>query len=151
MNAFSPLLRVCALLNQESANYLVVGGFACILHGLIRTTEDVDILVEDSPENLQQVITALSRLEDGAAAELEPADFQNNLVIKIADEVEVDVSTRAWKVSYSDALPDAKSRMIDGIRIPFLGIKSLLESKSTYREKDQLDSAQLRRISELES
>lgn len=35
--------------------------------GLVRTTEDVDILVEDSEENLKRVIAALSEMEDGAA------------------------------------------------------------------------------------
>ena len=42
-----PLLRVCSLLNKHSAKYLIVGGHACILHGLVRTTEDVDLLVLD--------------------------------------------------------------------------------------------------------
>jgi len=100
---FPPLLKVCALLNGSNARYVVIGGFACILHGLVRSTEDVDILVESSVDNLQRVIDALAKLEDGAARELSPSDFEQNLVIKVADEVEVDVSTRAWKVSYEDA------------------------------------------------
>lgn len=41
-----PLLRVCALLNAQKAKYLVIGGRACILHGAVRTTQDVDILIE---------------------------------------------------------------------------------------------------------
>ena len=70
MPEFNPLLRVCQLLNDAGAQYLVVGGYACILHGLVRTTKDVDILVEESEPNLQRVIDGLSRMEDGAAAEL---------------------------------------------------------------------------------
>ena len=50
--------------------YFIVGGHACILHGHIRTTENVDVLVEDSLENFQRTIDALSKLEDHAAAEL---------------------------------------------------------------------------------
>ena len=57
-----PLARVCGLLNEEDARYIVVGGQACILHGLVRTTEDVDILIDESEENYRNVITALSRL-----------------------------------------------------------------------------------------
>ena len=144
-----PLLKVCALLNASGAKYIVVGGFACILHGLVRSTEDVDILVEPSSDNLQRVIDALAKLQDGAARELSPSDFEQNLVIKVADEVEVDVSTRAWKVSYEDAREDIVVTTIDGVQIPYLGMKSLLESKSTYREKDQLDAASLRRLRDL--
>jgi hypothetical protein len=67
------LIRCCAfvpLLNTHSVKYLVIGGHTCILHGLIRTTEDVDILLEDSEENLKRVTAALSEMEDGAASEL---------------------------------------------------------------------------------
>ncbi|HEX7862124.1 MAG TPA: DUF6036 family nucleotidyltransferase [Verrucomicrobiae bacterium] len=143
---FPPLVKVCSLLNAENAKYIVVGGFACILHGVVRSTEDVDILVEESPDNLQRVINALAKLQDGAAAELTPKDFEASLVIKIADEIEVDVSTRAWKVSYNEAFSDKLTTVVDGVEIPYLGIKTLLESKSTYREKDQADSVYLRRI-----
>jgi uncharacterized protein (DUF1330 family) len=98
MEVRDQLLRVCALLNGHGARYLIVGGHACILHGHVRTTEDVDILVEDSIENFQRVIAGLSDLEDHAAAELTPQDIAENVVVKIADEVEVDVSRQAWQV-----------------------------------------------------
>ena len=100
MSPPTPLLRVCQLLNEAEAKYLIIGGQACILHGLVRTTEDVDILVEATEANCQRVIDALARLEDGAARELTPKDILDNVVVKIADEVEVDVSTHAWKISY---------------------------------------------------
>lgn len=102
-----PLLRVCSLLNTHSAKYLVTGGHACILHGLIRTTEDVDILLEDSEENLKRVTAALSEMEDGAARELTPRDLLENVIVKIADDVEVDVSRSAWRISFNDAIGSA--------------------------------------------
>ena len=102
MEVRDQLLRVCALLNEHGARYLIVGGHACILHGHVRTTEDVDILVEDSIENFQRVIAGLSALEDHAAAELTPQDIAENVVVKIADEVEVDVSRQAWQVHYAE-------------------------------------------------
>lgn len=36
----SPLLRVCQLLNDAGASYLICGAQACILHGLLRTTSN---------------------------------------------------------------------------------------------------------------
>jgi hypothetical protein len=67
-----PLLRVCSLLNEAGAKYLVAGAYAMILNSLIRATEAVDILVEDSMENFRRVIEALSNLADGVARELNP-------------------------------------------------------------------------------
>jgi len=116
----NPLVRVCSLLNKHEARYLVVGAQACILHGLVRTTEDVDILVEESEENYQRVIAALSEMQDRAAAELMPSDIRNNVAIKVADEVEVDVSRRAWVVTYTEAISSSLSTDVDGMKIPHL-------------------------------
>jgi hypothetical protein len=63
MNDATPLLHVCALLNRYQARYLVVGARACWLHGYIRATMDVDILVPEDLENHARVIAALSTLK----------------------------------------------------------------------------------------
>ena len=55
MREFNPLLSVCDLLNKHRVKYIIAGAFACILHGLVRTTEDVDILISPDPENCQKV------------------------------------------------------------------------------------------------
>ena len=144
-----PLLRVCSLLNEHEVRYFIVGGHACILHGHVRTTEDVDVLVEDSLENFQRVIDALSKLEDHAAAELTPLDFVENVVVKIADEVEVDVSRQAWQVSYAEACATSEEIVIDGVRVPFLGLQMLIKSKTTYREQDRADLVRLRDLWEI--
>ena len=146
MDALNPLTRVCALLNQHNAQYLIVGAQAAILHGQIRTTEDVDILVPEDEANHARVIAALSELEDHAAAELTPRDLIENVVVKIADEVEVDVSTRAWKVSYADAVPSALRTTVEGVEIPYLDLPMLITSKDTYREQDRVDVQILREI-----
>lgn len=42
-------------LNKNEVRYILVGGFAVILHGYPRTTGDMDIWVERSPENYQRI------------------------------------------------------------------------------------------------
>lgn len=98
----APLLRVCRFLNEAGAQYLIVGAQACILHGLEHSTEDVEILIESREANCQRVIAGLAKLEDEAAAQLTPQDLIENVVVKAADEVEVDVSTQA---EFRAALP----------------------------------------------
>ncbi len=53
-------------------------------------------------------------LEDHAAAELVPRDLSDNVVVKIADEGEVDVSTRPRKISFAEAIPTARRVRIEG-------------------------------------
>jgi hypothetical protein len=123
---------------------LVVGGQAALLPGLVRDTRVIDILISVDLENHAPVIAALSEFEDHAAAELTPRDFEENVVVKIADEVEVDVSTRAWKVSYEDAISTALRATVEGVEIPYLEIRTLIKSKETYRDQGQVDVAHLR-------
>lgn len=139
------LVKVCRLLNEAGARYLIAGAYAMILNDAIRATQDVDILIEESVENYERVIQGLSRLADAAAAELTPTDFVENVVIKIADEVEVDVSTRAWKVTYAEAIPNAQRLFVQGVEIPYLSIEDLIRSKETYRDQDRVDVERLRR------
>src|SRR5436189_6197426 len=97
MSEEAPLLRVCSLLNKYKAQYLIVGARACWLHGYVRATAYVDILIPEDLQNHALVIAALSELQDHADTELTPQDLAENIVVKIDDEVEVAVSTRAWE------------------------------------------------------
>lgn len=54
--------RVLAALNADGVRYLVVGGVAVVLHGHLRTTADLDLVVELAPENARRAIAALARL-----------------------------------------------------------------------------------------
>jgi hypothetical protein len=148
MSEQAPLLRVCSLLNKHNARYLIIGARACWLHGYIRATMDVDILIPEDLENHARIIAALAELEDHAAAELTPQDFVENIVVKIADEVEVDVSTRAWKVTYDNAIARSLKTSIHGVEVPYLDLQTLIESKRTERDQDKIDVQRLRRIEE---
>ena len=53
---FEPVLRA---LNEGGVRYLVVGGVAVVLHGHLRTTGDLDLVVELSPDNLVRALDAL--------------------------------------------------------------------------------------------
>lgn len=107
---------------------------------------DVDILIPEDVENHKRVIAALSELEDHAAVELSPQDFIDNVVVKVADEVEVDVSTRAWKVTYDEAKDAALHRTVDGVEVPYVDLQTLIRSKSTQRAQDKIDVERLRAI-----
>ena len=72
-----------------------------------------------------------------------PTAHLDYAVVKIADEVEVDVSTQACKVTYPEALTGSPVVQVDGVTIPFLGLDALIASKETYREQDAEDRQRL--------
>lgn len=112
------LARICRSLNQSGARYLLIGGFAVIAHGGGRTTKDIDFLVDASPENVARVKSALSILADNASRELAETDVEDYTVVRIADEVMVDLLGKACGLSYDEAASDAEVVEVDGIPIP---------------------------------
>lgn len=53
------LIRVFRALEQAGVEYVLVGGAALGMHGIIRGTEDVDLLIKASRENVQRIASAL--------------------------------------------------------------------------------------------
>jgi hypothetical protein len=62
------------LLNIHSVRYLVVGGYAVAFHGYPRYTKDLDVWIELSPENADNVIKALEEFGFGSLG-IKPDDF----------------------------------------------------------------------------
>jgi hypothetical protein len=51
------------LLAEEAVDYVVVGGFAVIAHGVVRATKDLDICPSPEPTNLRRLAELLRRVE----------------------------------------------------------------------------------------
>jgi hypothetical protein len=139
------LVFLCRALNEEGARYLVIGGFAVILHGYTRGTMDVDLLVDPSPENVAKVKKAMSRLPDNAVREVADSDVASYEVVRVGDEFIVDLMGRACGVTYGEAVPSALSLAVDGVAIPFADAHWLIRMKDTVRPKDAQDVLFLRR------
>lgn len=52
-------LRVTAVLETLGIPYVIGGSLASTLHGMIRTTQDSDIITEMRPEHIQPFVSAL--------------------------------------------------------------------------------------------
>jgi Nucleotidyl transferase AbiEii toxin, Type IV TA system len=90
------LARICRSLNSAGAQYILIGGFAVIAHGAGRFTKDIDLLIDDAPENVARVKAALSVLADNAASEVADDDLRTYVVVRVVDEVVIDGSMR-WR------------------------------------------------------
>lgn len=85
------LAKICRDLNACDAEYVVVGGIAIILHGFPRNTTDIDFLIATTLENETRVIECIAHLPDGAAGQVVPGEVAAYNVVRIADEVLVDL------------------------------------------------------------
>lgn len=145
------LVTVCRSLNEQGAHYLVVGGFAILQHGFARVTKDIDIVIESSMENQRRVKTALAVLPEKAILEVGDDDIRQYMVLRVADEILVDVMTAACGIEYAEAAGEITTVVIRGVPIPFANPQLLLRMKQTHREKDAEDRIFLhRKIAQLE-
>jgi hypothetical protein len=139
------LVALCRELNRLGARYVVVGGFAVIEAGFPRMTADLDLVVAADAENEANVFRALASLPDHAALELQPGELQLYGVIRVADEIVVDLMRSAGGIEYAEAAAEAVVREVEGVPIPFASPRLLWRMKAvTRREKDALDLVFLR-------
>ena len=142
------VVNLCRALNEAGARYLIVGGFAIRAAGYTRQTMDVDLLVETVPENEARVIEALMSLPDQAVREIRPGEIAEYGVVRVADEILVDLMKSGCGIDYAEAIKDAVYREIEGVRIPFASPMTLWRMKQTVREKDIPDRLFLRKLLE---
>ena len=140
------LLAICQSLNKTGARYIVIGGMAMVLHGFNRGTEDIDLLVERGAQNVARLRQALSILPDNAVADVQDSDLEAYGVVRVADEVVVDLMASACGIDFEAARAEIEYHDIEGVRIPFASARLLLRLKQTVREKDAIDRMFLERI-----
>ena len=133
------LVRLARSLNAHGVRYLLIGGFAVIAHGGARTTKDIDFLIDAAPDNVALVRQALQILEDHAVDDVADDDLTRYSVVRVADEVVVDLMARACGVDFADASRDAETFEFDGVPIPVASAATLMRTKNTVRPSDAAD------------
>lgn len=137
--------QLARYLDEAGAEYALVGGYAIAAHGFNRFSEDIDILVNPSAENSRRWIAALSRLPDGAAAELASENDvfaeDKHYAIRINDEFTVDVMPSIAGIAWKQMRRHITTADIEGTRIHLLDLPGLLKTKQGVRPKDQMDAA----------
>lgn len=133
------VVRICQALNDAGARYVLIGGIAVIAHGAGRYTKDIDLLIDDAPDNVARVKHALSVLPDNAAADIADTDIREFVVIRVADEILVDLMGRACGLSYADIVADAERVDLGGVIVPIASPSALIRTKNTHRPQDAID------------
>ncbi len=140
------LIRICRALNEAGARYVLIGGFAVLAHGASRFTKDIDLLVDDAPDNVARVKLGLAVLADNAAAEVADTDVREHTVVRVIDEVIVDLMGRACGLSYADVAADQEWHDMAGVAVPVASPATLVRTKDTYRPQDAIDRSFLQQL-----
>ena len=135
----SDLIKICRELNKNNVKYVIVGGMAMIQAGYLRATEDIDLLLDSSTENIERVKLSLAFLPENAIKEVLPSDIDEYVVVRVVDEIVIDLMKSACGITFNEAQQFINVQMIDGVKIPVASPEILWKMKQTLREKDTLD------------
>jgi hypothetical protein len=140
------LVSLARELNRLGVSYVVIEGFAINRLGLVRATEDLDLLIARDKANQALVKKALEILPDKAILELEDEDIAQWVVVRVNDDITVDLMTEACGVTFEDARQGIEIENIEGVPIPFAGAELMLKTKQGSRGKDAGDRSFLLRL-----
>ncbi len=129
-------------LNKNQVEYLLVGGYAVILNGYRRTTGDLDIWVNVTPENHQKLISAY--LSFGLPTlDISEENFLNNDELEVFTYGVPPVSIEVMKVvkgcNFEEAYRLSNIFNEDGLIIRFIHIDTLIQAKKAAGRFKDLD------------
>lgn len=134
-------------LADEGADFLLIGGYALAVHGYVRATDDLDVLVRPTRANAERVFRALvsfgAPIEAHAVTEGLFAAERYGYRMGIHPNV-IELLTTIDGVSFDEAWEGHRVTEIDGREIPVIGRRALLANKrAAGRPQDLADVAWL--------
>lgn len=145
------LIKLWRTLNENKVRYIMVGGFAIRFHGFNRSTDDLDMWLEDTPENRKRLRETFRQLGYGDLEPLERIPFVPGFsTITISGGIELDILGEMKgleQLSFDECLQMASVASLEDVTIPFLHINHLIQNKKVVnRPKDQVDVIELEKI-----
>ncbi|WP_051398249.1 nucleotidyltransferase [Runella limosa] len=136
-------LNLVRLLNEEKVEYVVLGGHAVIAHGYLRTTGDIDIFVNPTPENAEKIVLALEKY-GFTNGEFEVSDFTlvpNYLSFSRYDGW-IDLMTFTVGVTFEECYQNKIELEVQGVKIKFINLRELIKNKKTLGRPQDLNDLQ---------
>ncbi|TAF58144.1 MAG: hypothetical protein EAZ58_14525 [Flavobacterium sp.] len=145
------ILKVWKYLSENNVNYLTIGGFAVNIYGYGRNTGDIDIFIEDTIINRNNLRKALKQAGIGDFENLETMQFipgWTDFTLNFNLRLDIMTSVKGLdNTSFNILLEKANIIDIGGIPVYFIDYDSLIISKkAANRPKDLLDIEELEKI-----
>jgi predicted nucleotidyltransferase len=149
---------ILGVLREHGVRFVLVGGFAAVIHGSPYVTVDVDVVPERTEENLERLSDALRAMHarvwtSGEAGGLpfhhDARSLGDSRVWNlVTDHGRLDVTfTPSGTSGYEDLERDAVRLEILGVEVDVASLADVIRSKEAAgREKDRLVLPVLRRL-----
>ena len=143
-NIFNPDFRdFIAALNNNEVDYLLVGGYAVIVHGYSRTTGDMDIWMKRTAENYTKLVAAFTEFKM-PLFDMTLQNFLNHTdwdVFRFGRQpVAIDIMVKMANFDFDECAADAIWYNDENLQIRIINYNHLIAAKKAAgRNKDLND------------
>jgi hypothetical protein len=139
---FGNFLKILRALAKEKVEYILIGGFAVILHGLARLTADIDIFIKPEAENLDRIKKALKEVfpADLEIDSISLQDLHDYAVVRFGTTADfcIDIMARIGEMfRYEDLQYEVRD--IEGVPVRIATPETLFRIKDTVRPEGKRD------------
>ncbi len=129
-------------LNKENVEYILVGGYAVILHGYTRTTADMDVWVNKTTDNYLRLSKAYERFGAPIFSEHEFFEGKNDVWGIGMEPFRIEILNKIKGVSFDEAYNICQSFIQENVAVKYINLKHLLQAKEAagrYKDKDDIE------------
>lgn len=144
------ILRVLKAFEASGLDYVLIGATAMGFHGVVRATEDIDLFIKATADNVERLCAALKEAYGGDPHidEISATDLLGEYpavrYYPPSGDLYFDILTRLGEAASFDTV-EAETITVDGIRVQVATPAALYRlKKNTVRPKDHQDAAALR-------
>ena len=144
------IIRVLRAFETAGLEYVLIGAAALGFHGIVRATEDLDLFIRATPENVERLRIALRQAydDDPHINEISSSDLLGEYpavrYYPPTGDLYFDVLTRLGESASFDTV-DAETKEIQGTKVRVATPLALYRlKKDTVRVQDRLDAVALR-------
>jgi hypothetical protein len=133
--------RLLSVLASNRVEYLVVGGYAVIFHGYVRTTGDLDIWVALNSKNAARVEAAIRSMGYNPPGLKAEWFTRKGALLRIGQEpLRFDIINDIDGVTFADCYPRRVEVELEGIPVVMISLQDLkTNKKASGRNKDLAD------------
>ena len=144
------LIKVLSAFEAHNLEYVLIGATAMAFHGLVRATEDVDLMIRSTPENVERLRQALQKIysDDPNVEDIRTEDLLGDYpavrYYPLGGDLYFDILTRLGEAARYETV-ECEIREVEGVRIRVATPQALYRlKKNTVRPIDRQDAAALR-------
>lgn len=132
------------LLNKNHVRYIVIGGYAVVYHGYVRSTNDIDIWVDTREDNIKMLLKALDEF-GFSSLNINETDFSPNQIIQLGyPPNRIDLITTPAGIDFETCYESKEQVAIDHITVNFIDLENLIKTKrASNRTRDRSDIEEL--------